>query len=638
MKRSVLIIGSGAREHAIAYALSKSTHSLSISCCGPNLNPGIKAICDRYEGTIALGSVNDAEWVRDIALRLHADLAVIGPEAPLEARVADTLRTAGISVFGPDADLARIETSKSYARECVCAIAPEVIPKFRIAHSIEEAQEALASFGPRFVVKADGLSGGKGVKVSKEHLGSHDEALSWCRQLFSTGQTSIVIEEKLYGQEFSLMTITDGISCIHSTPIQDHKRAFDEDCGPNTGGMGSYSSPDNLLPFLSKTDVEQACSINEQVIQALRNEFGKPYRGVLYGGYMAVSDGIRLIEYNARFGDPEALNFFTLLRSDAYELLQSAADGTLGSYRPISDNQASVCIYAVPNGYPQLSERNVPFSIDSKMAGTQIFYGSVERDDSGILRTAGSRTLAVASYADSINQARVQALSTLETIQGTLRWRTDIGSPVAVRRKIDHMTRLRKRLSVGVLGSTRGTDLRYLIDAKQHGILDVDFSLVCSDKADSGIVDLAREHDIPVCIGREHQLSKSLDEAGVDIILLIGYMRILSAQFCLKWKDRIFNVHPSLLPDFAGMKDADVHALAIERMRASGNNITGCTVHLATPHVDAGPIIIQKSCTIETHDTEQSLKTKVQLLEKDALIELLQLFRQTGGQDLAWDV
>ncbi|PXF19154.1 MAG: phosphoribosylamine--glycine ligase, partial [Methanobacteriota archaeon] len=305
----VLLLGSGAREHGIARALCHS--GASVSCFASNLNPGIMALAAGFE----LGELNAPQAVVDFATRHRAELAVIGPEAPLAAGVADALRAAGIATVGPDRELARIETSKAFARDLLVRHGIPGCPRYRTFDALEGVTDWLAELGDGYVVKYDGLAGGKGVKVAGDHLHSHAEALDYCRELAASGGR-FVVEEKLIGEEFSLMSFCDGETLRHMPAVQDHKRALEGDCGPNTGGMGSYSDTSHSLAFLDDEDICTAHAINEAAAAALHTECGAPYRGFLYGGFIATSDGPKLIEYNARLGDPEALNVLEILQSD----------------------------------------------------------------------------------------------------------------------------------------------------------------------------------------------------------------------------------------------------------------------------------------------------------------------------------
>jgi len=444
IRQHILIIGSGTREHAIAAALSRSASSPVISCLGSSNNPGIIAICKNTEGLYRKGNIISPESALAFAEELQSDLVVIGPEAPLAEGVPDLLREQHIPVLGPDKALAKIETSKSYARDFLHRVLPESCPEFRIISDIFEAEMFLLQLGDSYVIKADGLTGGKGVKVSGDHLTNLDDALTYCRELLKPKNSQVVIEEKLFGEEFSLMTITDGKTCIHMPAVQDHKRAYNDDLGPNTGGMGSYSDSDHSLPFLSQEDITAARKMNERVVEALGKEHGKPYRGILYGGFMAVSQGVKIIEYNARFGDPESLNLLTLLESDAAELFAAAAQGDLDKVKVVFSDKASVCKYAVPLGYPEAAEKGSPVYISKveKIDSAELYLGSVDMQN-GTLLTGGSRTAAVVAVGNTIAEAETIAEKAVSAIEGALFHRTDIGTAPSLEKRISHMKTLR---------------------------------------------------------------------------------------------------------------------------------------------------------------------------------------------------
>ncbi|AEC02087.1 phosphoribosylamine--glycine ligase [Parasphaerochaeta coccoides] len=645
---NIIVVGSGAREHAIALAIYRSLEKKrngKLHCFGSTYNPGIGRLCSAIGGSYAAGVITDGQAVLSFARSIEATMAVIGPEAPLETRVADVLRRAGIPTFGPGASCARIETSKSFAREFLSVRLPQHSPRHYVVSSLDEARAAMEELDGFFVVKADGLAGGKGVKVSQEHLHGIDEALDFCAQLLKNSGRPFVIEEKLYGEEFSLMSITDGETCYHLPAIQDHKRAYDGDTGPNTGGMGSYSCADGSLPFLSPDDIAHARACNEVVMTQLGEVCGEPYRGVLYGGFMAVSDGVKIIEYNARFGDPEALNLLTLLQSDAVELFHAAATGRLKNIAPpVFAPLSSVCLYAVPSLYPIASEKGRTISIGDMDDDVTLFLGSIDETSDGSLVTAGSRTAAVTALAPHLQDAREKAIYNLGKIEGPLRHRSDIGTEALLEKRIRHMNLLRRPIRLGILGSTRGTDLKALYSFIEDGSLNAEVTVVVSDKKNSGILELARSHGTPAhavsakgLTRQEHEKAISLimEEAGADIIILIGYMRIVTRCFCESWKDRLLNVHPSLLPDFAGGMDTDVHEEVLRRYQRTGNDQTGCTVHLVTPAVDGGPIVLQKKYSIKPSDTPTTLKAAIQKLEGEALKEAITYFHRTGGSD--WD-
>jgi len=291
------------------------------------------------------------------------------------------------------------------------------------------------------VVKYDGLSGGKGVKVAGDHLHSHDEALAYCQKLVDS-DGEFVIEEKFVGEEFSLMSFCDGDNLKHMPAVQDHKRAYEGDTGPNTGGMGTYSDANHSLPFLTNNDISQALEINIQTARAIKDKFGVGYKGILYGGFMATASGVRLVEYNARFGDPEAMNVLSLLESDFIDICIGVADGTLDQVDVQFANKATVCKYAVPDGYPDSPVKGEPIDVSKVKNLDGLFFASVDFKGTSLVE-AGSRTIAMVGVADTISDAEALAEKEVSSISGPLFHRTDIGTDKIVQKRVDHMNSLR---------------------------------------------------------------------------------------------------------------------------------------------------------------------------------------------------
>ncbi len=438
MTERVLIIGSGAREHAIADALARSPQRPVLMCFGSARNPGIASLCVAY----ATGSVTDVARIVAFAAEHEPTLAIVGPEAPLAAGVADALWAATVPVVGPTRSLARIESSKAFTRDLLANYGIPGNPHFERFASMDGVEEMLLKFPGRHVIKDDGLAGGKGVKVCGDHLLTHGDSLAFCRELSAQGHP-FVIEEKLEGEEFSLMSFCDGSTLRHMPAVQDHKRAYDGDTGPNTGGMGSYSDKDQRLPFLSEADIAAAQALNDRVIKALAVECGAPYKGILYGGFMATRDGVRLIEYNARFGDPECLNLLTLLESDFVAVCRSIVDGTLAELPVRFAAEASVCKYVVPEGYPDKSLVGDAVELPELLPpGVTVYLGAVD-GVAGKMVATGSRTVGIVALADTIAAAEALCEQTARQVPGRFFHRADIGTEATLQRRIDHMTSLR---------------------------------------------------------------------------------------------------------------------------------------------------------------------------------------------------
>ncbi len=395
MEHKILVVGSGAREHAIVKSLNNSGHNKKIYCIGSNLNPGISDVCEK----INIGDINDSSTVISYAIENDVDIAIIGPENPLESGISDDLWKCGIKVVGPKKSLAQIETSKSFA------------------------------------------VGGKGVKVSGEHLHNMDEAIKYCKEIINKGG-KFVIEEKFIGEEFSLMSFCDGRSLKHMPIVQDHKRAYVNDTGPNTGGMGTYTDSNHSLPFLTNDDVKGAMEINKSTIKALSEKFSEEYKGVLYGGFIATADGVKLIEYNARFGDPEAMNVLSLIETDFIDICVAITDGTLDEINVQFNRQATVCKYVVPEGYPNNPVKGQAIDISEVTDQDNLYYASVDLQNKKLIE-CGSRTIAIVGIANSIPLAEALAENNAKLIKGPLFHREDIGKDFLIQKRVNNMKLLR---------------------------------------------------------------------------------------------------------------------------------------------------------------------------------------------------
>ena len=448
----VLLVGSGAREHAIASSLAKSSDD-EIHAAMSSRNPGIMKLAKDTQ----VMKITDAKSVSDYAIRTRAELAVVGPEAPLVSGIVDALHRLGIGCVGPIRRLALLEGDKAFCRELLAKHDIEGNPTFKVFTDSEAAESYLRKAGP-VAIKPAGLTGGKGVKVTGEDLRTKESEVAYAREILQNkigGVAKLVVEERLEGEEYTHQAFVDGRSVQLMPPVQDHKRAYENDSGPNTGGMGSYSDRDHLLPFLSRRDLEISSRIMTEVVDALRVETGEQYKGILYGQFMLAksSDEDRpnpkLIEFNCRFGDPEAMNVLPILSEDAnfVQVCERIADGNLTSKQVGFQERATVCKYLVPSGYPENATAGEAIFVDEdaiERDRARYFYASVDVKDGQIVTTA-SRTIGLVGIGDTIEEAERISEKVTSHVRGSLRHRADIGTAALIRKRIEHMQSLETR-------------------------------------------------------------------------------------------------------------------------------------------------------------------------------------------------
>lgn len=435
---NILIVGSGAREHAIAFACHRSKKEPKIYCYGTSVNPGIKQMTHDY----ATGDITDVAAIVKAAKAWEIDLAIIGPEAPLEKGLADALWTATIPTVGPKKNLAQIETSKVFARNVLKQYKIGGVPRYQHFTNMDGVENFLQTLGEnKYVIKANGLMSGKGVKVAGEHLQTYADGLAFCESILQAGQT-FVVEEKLVGQEFSLMCFCDGKHLIPMPVVQDHKRAYVDDKGPNTGGMGSYSDANHSLPFLSKQDVKTALKINQAVMHAVAKEANDRYVGILYGNFILTKNGLYVIEFNARFGDPEAMNVLSILDTDFVEVCKGMVTASLTPELVRFTKKATVCKYAVPDGYPDNPIKNARINIAAVKNKANLYLSAVNVDK-GKLYALGSRTAAYVGMGRTIFQAEKIAEKEISAIAGPLFHREDIGTEQLIQKRVDAVRKMR---------------------------------------------------------------------------------------------------------------------------------------------------------------------------------------------------
>ncbi|MDX6216616.1 MAG: phosphoribosylamine---glycine ligase [Frankiales bacterium] len=386
----VLVVGSGAREHALAVALSRDP-SVTAVAVAPG-NPGTAEVALNLPV-----DPMDPGAVADLAQGF--DLVVVGPEAPLVAGVADAVRDKGIPVFGPSAEAAQIEGSKSFAKEVMSAAGVPTAAA-DTCQTADAAVAALEARTPPYVVKADGLAAGKGVLVTEDLL----DAENFARDVLSTAGARVVVEDFLDGPEVSLFAITDGTTVLPMLPAQDHKRVGDGDTGPNTGGMGAYAP----LPWLPSGTVAEILALVLQPVVDELSRRGTPFVGLLYAGLAMTSNGPSVVEFNCRFGDPETQSVLALLESPLGEVLLKAATGRLAGTELTWRSGGSVTVVVAAEGYPGTPAAGDPIELGELPAGVAVLHAGTRLDD-GSLVSAGGRVLSVTAVGLSLQDARERA-------------------------------------------------------------------------------------------------------------------------------------------------------------------------------------------------------------------------------------
>ncbi|WP_297218033.1 phosphoribosylamine--glycine ligase [Thermoplasma sp.] len=427
MTEKILLVGSGGREDAIARAIKRSGATL-LSVIGHE-NPSIKSLSSKY----LLGNELDYKKIEEFALENSVDMVFIGPDPVLDTPLVNNLMKHGIPVASPTMEAARIETSKMFMRELMKRYNIPGNIEFKECFSENDINDAFASMMKEVAVKPIGLTGGKGVRVMGEQLHSLEEAKSYAIEVLKRDGV-VLIEEKVVGEEFSLQAFVDGKNVSFMPIVQDYKRAYEGDSGPNTGGMGSISDSNFTLPFLSRNARDEAAHIMIDIVRSMNSE-NTPFKGVMYGQFMDSPRGVKVIEINARFADPEGINVLSLLKSDFVEILHQIYEGNLQGEK-IFEKKATVLKYIVPVGYgtnPKPGE----IQIDDKIfdSGVEIFYASVS-GDMHKLKQSSSRSLAILAKGESIPEASEIVDASLQYIKGDYYVRKDIGKAEYLQAKI----------------------------------------------------------------------------------------------------------------------------------------------------------------------------------------------------------
>jgi len=416
---NILLVGSGGREHALAWKIAAS--QLCERLVAAPGNPGIADVCE----TRAV-KVTDVDGLVALAKEIGAGLVVVGPEAALEVGLADRLAELAIPCFGPSAAAARLETSKAFTKD-FCARHNLPTAAYGVFETADAAGVFLDTLSAPFVIKADGLAAGKGVVIATTREEADAAVADMLGGRFGAAGARVVIEEFMEGEEASLFALSDGDNAVLFGAAQDHKRAFDGDEGPNTGGMGTYSP----APVLTAELIERARrEIIDPTVRGMAAE-GYPYKGVLYAGLMLTKDGPKLVEYNARFGDPECQVLMLRLADDIVPYLLAAATGSLaGMPEPTWREEAAICVVMAANGYPEAPKSGGVITGADADFGDEavVFHAGTSRDADGTLRASGGRVLNVCARGATLHEARdiaYAAVGAIDFPDGF--YRSDIG-------------------------------------------------------------------------------------------------------------------------------------------------------------------------------------------------------------------
>jgi phosphoribosylamine--glycine ligase len=475
-------VGGGAREHALAWKLSQSGHEPQIFWIAENRNPGIHDICRRTRGELRLGGTTDSAFVTRRAMEWKIDMAVVGPEEPNFRGIPDALENQGIPCIGASRELARIEMSKAELRRLQWKHGLPGKLLFRTFRDSEEAVEVLQKYSntltwlQNVALKPARQAGGRGVKVIDDRqIYLHDEKeqfkeahIHWLHDYmapYSDIEDKILVEEKVWGPEYTLQCFTDGHTVTGTPLVQDNKNAHEFDIGSETGGMGSISGPDMMLPFITQEEYDRSLKIVEGIVGAIQEETGKRYHGFVAGQMMLTEvEGPTIIEMYSRLGDPETLNILTMMQTDLVDVFEAIIDERLSKIKLEFDNKAVVAKAFAPNGYPDKREQAKGHPLKFTRSNCQLFWGSAELKDDGSIITGGSRVLDLVATGATLPEASAKIEEAAAFIKLEDGWglyhRTDIGTEALLAKRVEVAERVRRlykyREERGTLG--RRTD------------------------------------------------------------------------------------------------------------------------------------------------------------------------------------
>ena len=603
----VCVIGSGAREHAIIKTLLKNKSIQHIYVCPGN--DGM--ICQN----VSLLNIDVFSCQFEEFCKNNIDLVIPGQEKELVHGITNILKKICIPCFGPSKKASLIEGSKVFSKQMMTQC---LIPtaKFQIYEDCSNSIKYLRTHGyENCVIKADGLAGGKGVflPTSETHAIQIIENML-IKKIFGKAGQKIIIEERLYGQEVSVMGFCNGKEIVLMPQSQDYKRFGDNDIGLNTGGMGSHAP----VFVLNSKELSAVKMYMERIVKTLE------YVGILYAGLMKTNNGIYFLEFNCRFGDPEAQVLLSLLETDFYSIALNCINNQNIENIHWKNGYATNVVLSHLSYPSEKSKTYVKINgLENLDKTVQIYTSNVKKIDNA-LYTNGNRVLSMVSYGHTMYQSVKNIYNNTHKIEyDSIFYRRDIGC--------NEMTcKMGRKLKIAIMGSTKGTSCQSLIEEIKHGNLNASIEVIITNKSTSQLLDKARTHHIS-CIylpksknmhrcEYDKQLVDILRSYDVDVVYLIGYMDIVSKVLINEFENRIFNIHPSLLPKYTGLMNTNVH----EQVIINGDKTSGCTLHHVTQNVDKGSIVLQKQCFVDTCDPN-ILKNKVQELENKAIVESVKI-------------
>ncbi|GMH81149.1 hypothetical protein TrST_g11753 [Triparma strigata] len=633
---TVIVVGGGGREHALCVALAKSPLVGKVIAAPGNGGTYAEASSKIENITGEFAGKQDNATILALVKLHKADMVVVGPEQPLVDGLVDELKVAApqVRAFGPTKAAAELEASKAFTKDFLkeCGIRTASYENFT---SCDEAVKYVTSLPDdhRVVVKASGLAAGKGVLIPE----TKDETVAAVKEImsdktFGTAGDTCVIEQFMTGPEASCLCFCDGKTAKLMPAAQDHKRANDGDQGLNTGGMGAYAPAPCVTPQM-QDEIEEMC----QKTVTKMAEKGTPYVGVLYAGIMCTPSGPSMLEYNCRFGDPETQVVLPLLETDLYEVFMACCDGNLEDVDVrFRDGIAAATVVCAAKGYPEKYPKGMKITgleAANALEGVKVYHAGTKIKDSDTV-CSGGRVLAITGVGSGLKVAVKTAYNGVSKVDFVDT--SDNSSHLHNRTDIAHRA-ISKKLRIGVMGSTRGTALIPLIEALANGELNAEIVAVVSNRSAAPILDKGRALG-PTVVSKfvsaknlsraeyDAECTSVLVAAGAEMVILVGYMRILSPEFCRFWENKCINVHPSLLPKHGGLMDLEVHQAVIDAKETE----SGCSIHMVTEEVDGGEVIIQKKVAVEPTDTAETLKAKVQTQEGIAFIEAIAKFSKTS--------